>query len=150
MLYNLYTVLYHLLKWRSLWHFLHFREYDIKGLEEEFYLQTTQVPSCLTELYLSEYNASHTYNPHCLSSHRRDRDLQGMSDSVPQEVPRGVVRCVVMAEAWEKWCRGSPHSRETREMRWMPHQGSEQGGMSSAVGPAFEQPERSIESLVPG
>lgn len=40
------------------WHFLHFRESDIKGLEEEFYLLIAQVPSCLTELYLSKYDAS--------------------------------------------------------------------------------------------
>ena len=41
------------------WHFLHFREYDIKGLEEEFYLLITQVASCLTGLYLSKNDASH-------------------------------------------------------------------------------------------
>lgn len=81
---------------------------------------------------------TYAYNPCCLSSHRRDRDLQGMSDSVPREVPRGVVRCVVMTRAGGKWCHSSPCSRELRQMRWMPHQCGEQRGISSAVGPACE------------
>lgn len=135
----------------GLWHFLHFREYDIKGLEEESYLLMTQVPSYLTGLFLPKYDASHSYNPCCLSSHRKERDLQGMSDSVPQEVPRGVVRYVVMTEAGGN--HSSPCSRELRQMRWMPHQDNEQRGMSSAVGPSCdtvlvsEQPERSISVL---
>ena len=37
---------------------------------------------------------TYAYNPHYLSSQWRDRDLQGMNDSVPQEVPkRGGVMC---------------------------------------------------------
>lgn len=53
---------------RLFWHFLHFREYDIRGLEGEFHLLITQVPSCLTGLHLSKNDASHTCNPHYLSS----------------------------------------------------------------------------------
>ena len=32
---------------------------------------------------------AYAYNPHYLSSQWRDRDLQGMNDSVPQEMPKG-------------------------------------------------------------
>lgn len=136
---NLNAVLFHLHKWRSLLAFPAFQEYDIKGLEEEFYLLITQVPSCLAGLYLSKNDASCLRLQSPLPQLSMERQGGPGNDRLsPRRCPGEVVWCVLGAEAGGRGAGAHPTPRSWRRMGGCPCRGGVQAGMSSAAGPGCE------------
>lgn len=86
------------------WHFLRFREYDIKGLEKEFYLLMTQFPAASLDYTYLKNDASHLHLRSSLPQQSMER--QG---------PPGNEWFCPLGGARERWC----------DERWWQSQGGD-------------------------